>query len=362
MGDQDLNRNLGNRPQRDIQEDMDFKALLGKEIAKKKQLVSKVASTKTSDTAPAPAKKYISQAELRRAEELALLEKQKAVDATRAAKAESLKREREEEEQRELAKRTKREEKKQREKLEQIEEARRLEQIKLVEGLKENELTDEEIKKELRELGEPVVLFAETPVLRVVRLNAIHKKMEEDERDRLEDKIENEVEMEIKEDDIKEDPEKVYRQMRATLRTLLSEWESTIATTEDTTDESLEVLQQTKAYLIPLLKSLRARTLTDSLYPKLALLLHYVQTHQYRLAQDVYIKMSIGNATWPIGVTAVGIHARSSRERITGYETEKKGVDVAHIMADEDTRKWLIAVKRLMTFAEGYLAKKSFKN
>lgn len=339
---------------------MDFKSLLGSEIAKKKRLASKAGSAGSGSESSS--KKYVSQSEIRRAEEEELLEKQRQADAARSAKSERLKREREEAEQEEVAKRAKREEKKQREKYEQLEESRRAEQLKLIEGLEENKLTDDELKQEFKKMDEPRILFAETREQRVLRLHSVHKKAEEEEREKLEDQKENEIDMEIQEQDIKEDTEKVYRQMRATIRTILSEWESILKNNEDTNEVSLDVLNETKAYTIPLLKTLRNRTLSDSLYPKLALLLHYVQTHKYRLAQDVYIKMSIGNATWPVGVTAVGIHARSAREKITGYDNEKSGVDVAHIMADEATRKWLIAVKRLMTFAEGYLKNKSFKS
>lgn len=37
---------------------------------------------------------------------------------------------------------------------------------------------------------------------------------------------------------------------------------------------------------------------------------------EYVKANDIYLKMSIGNATWPMGVTMVGIHERSGREKI----------------------------------------------
>lgn len=58
-----------------------------------------------------------------------------------------------------------------------------------------------------------------------------------------------------------------------------------------------------------------------------------------------YIKLAIGNAPWPIGVTMVGIHERSAREKI--YTNS-----VAHIMNDETTRKYLQSVKRLMTLCQ----------
>lgn len=39
-------------------------------------------------------------------------------------------------------------------------------------------------------------------------------------------------------------------------------------------------------------------------------ILYYIQ------ANDAYLQMAIGNAPWPIGVTMVGIHARTGREKI----------------------------------------------
>jgi pre-mRNA-splicing factor 18 len=65
----------------------------------------------------------------------------------------------------------------------------------------------------------------------------------------------------------------------------------------------------------------------------------------YLAAMDQYIKLSIGNAPWPIGVTMVGIHERSAREKIHTNS-------VAHIMNDETTRKYLQSIKRLMTLCQ----------
>jgi pre-mRNA-splicing factor 18 len=65
----------------------------------------------------------------------------------------------------------------------------------------------------------------------------------------------------------------------------------------------------------------------------------------YLAATDNYIKLAIGNSPWPIGVTMVGIHERSAREKI-------HTTSVAHVMNDETTRKYLQSVKRLMTFCQ----------
>lgn len=44
--------------------------------------------------------------------------------------------------------------------------------------------------------------------------------------------------------------------------------------------------------------------------------------------------MAIGNAPWPIGVTMVGIHARTGREKIFAQQ-------IAHVLNDETQRKYI---------------------
>ena len=51
-------------------------------------------------------------------------------------------------------------------------------------------------------------------------------------------------------------------------------------------------------------------------------------------ASDAYLEMAIGNAPWPIGVTMVGIHARTGREKISAR-------NVAHVLNDETQRKYI---------------------
>jgi pre-mRNA-splicing factor 18 len=76
------------------------------------------------------------------------------------------------------------------------------------------------------------------------------------------------------------------------------------------------------------------------------------------MAHDSYLKMAIGNAPWPMvrksvgnrfltikGVTMVGIHERSAREKIHSNQ-------IAHVLNDESQRKFIQAVKRLMTFCQ----------
>ena len=49
--------------------------------------------------------------------------------------------------------------------------------------------------------------------------------------------------------------------------------------------------------------------------------------------------MAIGNAPWPIGVTMVGIHARTGREKIFAR-------NVAHVLNDETQRKYIQVIVR----------------
>jgi hypothetical protein len=65
----------------------------------------------------------------------------------------------------------------------------------------------------------------------------------------------------------------------------------------------------------------------------------------YVKANAKYIELSIGNAPWPMGVTMVGIHERSGRSKI--YKSQ-----VAHILNDENTKRYLQSVKRIITLVQ----------
>jgi len=68
-------------------------------------------------------------------------------------------------------------------------------------------------------------------------------------------------------------------------------------------------------------------------------IVHFMQLRQYSRANDSYLRLSIGNAAWPIGVTMVGIHERSAREKISTDQ-------VAHVLNDEVSRKYIQSLKR----------------
>ncbi|KAM3162724.1 Pre-mRNA-splicing factor 18 [Lachancea thermotolerans] len=107
-----------------------------------------------------------------------------------------------------------------------------------------------------------------------------------------------------------------------------------------------ELILETKKALYPLVLKLRKRRLSSEFLTSLATILFHTQQHQFPQATQSYMKLSIGNVAWPIGVTSVGIHARSAHERIQGKDK------IANVMLDEHTRLWITSVKRLITFAE----------
>lgn len=101
----------------------------------------------------------------------------------------------------------------------------------------------------------------------------------------------------------------------------------------------------THDHLRPLFKMLRSKETPLDIERALWLITESMRKRNYRDAMDVYMRLAIGNAPWPVGVTMVGIHARSARERI--YSQAQ-----AHVLHDERTRKYLQAVKRLISYAQ----------
>jgi pre-mRNA-splicing factor 18 len=99
---------------------------------------------------------------------------------------------------------------------------------------------------------------------------------------------------------------------------------------------------QTVDYLRPLMRKLTTNTLTDDILEALMEIVQFMLDKEYIRANDAYLEMAIGNAPWPIGVTMVGIHARTGREKIFSR-------NVAHVMNDETQRKYIQGLKRLMT-------------
>jgi pre-mRNA-splicing factor 18 len=91
----------------------------------------------------------------------------------------------------------------------------------------------------------------------------------------------------------------------------------------------------------------QTQELAPDVLQAVAEIVHHMQTREYIRANDAYLRLSIGNAPWPIGVTMVGIHERSGREKIFSN-------NVAHVLNDEVSRKYIQSLKRLALFPSSF--------
>jgi len=148
-----------------------------------------------------------------------------------------------------------------------------------------------------------------------------------------------------KEEDQSDSPKVIYKY----LKSLLKEWERNLADRPESITRSVagknesKTLKQCKDYIRPLFKLLKSRKLEDGLQFHLLKIVNFAKQGEFVQAHDSYMDMAIGRAAWPIGVTMVGIHARSGRAKI-------ESSNVAHVMNSELQRKYLTSVKRLLTF------------
>ena len=107
--------------------------------------------------------------------------------------------------------------------------------------------------------------------------------------------------------------------------------------------------KETKEYFRPLHTRLQKKTIDTDLLAGLKIITDAMKERNYLHAYKIYMGVAIGNSPWPIGVTHIGLHERANRERI-GHKKNEQGK--THIMADEASRKYIQALKRLMTFVQ----------
>lgn len=141
--------------------------------------------------------------------------------------------------------------------------------------------------------------------------------------------------------------------IRTLLEFLLKLWDAQVNTCsqKDRTSTNVKMARatymQTKVYMKPLLRKLKTKSLPEDILDSLTDIIKRLLWRDYIKASDAYLQMAIGNAPWPIGVTMVGIHARTGREKIFSK-------NVAHVMNDETQRKYIQGLKRLMTKCQEY--------
>ena len=241
----------------------------------------------------------------------------------------------------------------------------------------------EQLTTQLRSFGLPVLYYGETHAQRKLRLqqaledqtnklqglsekeefrlgqghgirNPFLERQEKEQGDVLEEEEEDDAKKEeqgTKDEegvtDASDPPKYIYKFLKG----LLKEWEhdlslrpESVAKTVAGRNES-KTLKQCKDYIRPLFKLCKNRRLEANLEAHLLKIVQCSQEGEFVKAHDAYIDVAIGRAAWPIGVTMVGIHARSGRAKI-------ESSNVAHVMNSELQRKYLTSVKRLLSYAQ----------
>ena len=148
-------------------------------------------------------------------------------------------------------------------------------------------------------------------------------------------------------DDNNDAPKRIYRYFKSLIR----QWEEDLSQRPESIRKSAagknetKTLKQCKDYIRPLFQMCKRRQVEEALQSHLIKIVNYCEMGEFVKAHDSYMDVAIGRAAWPIGVTMVGIHARSGRAKI-------ESSNVAHVMNSELNRKFLTSVKRLMSYAQ----------
>jgi pre-mRNA-splicing factor 18 len=351
---------------------MDFASLMKSQIAASKPK----SSSSTSPSTDSPPAKYLKRSEVEEARQAQYLADQVALEALRQEKAAKKRKHEEETREREKQREEKRrklaeESRKQRQEAEEKEERERRKRLglpelpkiqeaaaeaKVEEELDEELPSEDEILKVFREKGEAIRLFGESNVQRNTRfLNLVSPSPFPDPLP-IPTTIRLVPESQMKVPAIlPTSPKARYllrRQLASYFTLLLFEWADALASRSQDVKESstgraaYNSMLSAKSDLIPLFRRLEANEVDDAVLTGILEIIHDAQERLYVDANKKYLLLSIGKAAWPIGVTMVGIHERSAREKL--HETDK----TAHIMTDEITRRFLQSIKRCLSFAQ----------
>ncbi|KAI2612471.1 uncharacterized protein GGS25DRAFT_120394 [Hypoxylon fragiforme] len=355
---------------------MDFASLMSKEIAKAKPATPTTTTTTTTsnpdndnDNNTPPPKKYIRRSEAEAAREAAYLASQRALEEKRAAKVlEKRKREEEaadeararEDKRRRLEEETRR----RREEQAAAEERQRRKRLGLPELPKEDregsqdgdvgadeDIPDEKLIAKLREIGAPATLFGETHRARLRRYRRLTTVVTTGPIPTTLQLVE-EKDMKVSGTIPQDKAGRLYlfRQLASYFTMVLREWEAALARESQQRDTfaakaAVNAMVSSRDNMVPLFRKFEKGELEDDILKPVVEIVQAAQDRRYVDANDGYLRLSIGKAAWPIGVTMVGIHERSAREKLHNGER-------GHIMSDEVTRKYLQSIKRCLTFAQ----------
>lgn len=130
------------------------------------------------------------------------------------------------------------------------------------------------------------------------------------------------------------------------IRYVMDTWESDLKEKKlPSGHQQMVTFKSSQMYLKPFLKLLRRDQVPKDVTTNIHKILTNCRTRNYEEAHQVYMDLAIGNKPWPIGVTMSTFHERAAHARI-GSDNE------GHVLQDETTRKYIHAVKRLLTFSQ----------
>jgi len=330
---------------------MDFAALMNQAIS---------GSKPKSSSEPEPSKKYMKRAEVEEERRQKYLAEQRALEAEKEAKLKQKRKREEEEAEAKQAREEKRrklaeESRRRREEQEAEEERARRKRLGLPELIKEtseevdaDDIKDEELVEKLREMGQPITLFGESHKQRLRRFRKLGIVM-------TTGPIPTSLEL-VEEKDMKVDTvprgeaerKFLFRQLASYFTMILKEWEAALEQEKRDTFASkaaYNAMAQSKENMTPLFRKFEKGDVDEGVLEPIVEIVKAAQERRYVDANDGYLRLSIGKAAWPIGVTMVGIHERSAREKL--HESDK-----GHVMGDEVTRKFLQSIKRCLSFAQ----------
>lgn len=100
--------------------------------------------------------------------------------------------------------------------------------------------------------------------------------------------------------------------------------------------------QQSKKFIRPLLKLLLEKNLPSHLVDKIFEAMIYCMNKDYIQSNQKYYELAIGLSPWPKGEKSFTIHSRY-------VDRSRTSADVAYILNDDITKKYLLAFKRILT-------------
>lgn len=149
--------------------------------------------------------------------------------------------------------------------------------------------------------------------------------------------------------------------IRTWVRKVIKEWEKELASRDPEVKlkpphrTEMNQHRQCRRDVKPLQKRLRIYSLEDFKLTKIYEIVDNADRREYRQSAEYYLDLTIGKAAWPVGIGCGGSmlmeDAIPLHDKFNRMDNVK---DIAWVLNDEVTRKYVQALKRLITVAQRY--------